>query len=205
MCSRNSSRRLRFASVSRSTAWSDFFLAADPAGLTTAEPSTNSSLRPCREPVVGVTRLWSDPDAPQPEWRSGRILLQLDGSSVRACSAPALLVRSPAAGGKSSPHTQDSHRTPLPASGSCHAPCRGPQISCAAGRPRRLSPSSSAPQSLASSTLHHLWYRLRKGPRKRTSGTASILSTQWKMVGQAHWLISDLESMRCGGNLRLQA
>src|SRR5271170_2415256 len=160
MCSRNSWRRLRFASVSRSTAWSDFFSAADPAGLTTAGPSTNSSLPRCPQLVVRVTRLPSDPDAWQPEWRSGRILPQLDGSSVPACSAPALLVRSPAAGGRSSPHTQDSPRTPPPASGSCHAPCRAPQISCAAGRPRRLSPSSSSPQSLASSTLHHHWYCL---------------------------------------------
>src|SRR5271155_2647327 len=163
MRSRNSSRRLRFASVSRSTAWSDFFSAADSAGLTTAGPSTNSSLRRGREPVVRVTRLPSDPDASQPEWRSGRILPELDGSSVRACSAPALLVRSPAAGGRSSPHTQDSPRTTPPASGSCHAPCRAPQISCAAGRPRRLSPSSSSPQSLASSTLHHHCYRLSPG------------------------------------------
>ena len=160
MRSRNSSRRLRLASVSRSTAWSDFFSAADPAVLATAGPSTNSSLRPGREPVVRVTRLLSDPDAPQPGWRSGRILPQLVGSSVRAYSAPALAVRSPAAGGRSSPHTQDSPRTPSPASGNCHAPCRAPQISCAAGRPRRLSPSSSSPQSLASSTLHHHWYRL---------------------------------------------
>src|SRR5271170_8097698 len=160
MRSRNSSRRLRFVSVSRSTAWSDLFSAADPAGLTTAGPSTNSSLPRCPQLVVRVTRLPSDPDASQPEWRSGRILPQLDGSSVPACSAPALLVRSPAAGGRSSPHTQDSPRTPPPASGSCHAPCRAPQISCAAGRPRRLSPSSSSPQSLASSTLHHHWYRL---------------------------------------------
>src|SRR4030088_2930830 len=158
MRSRNSSRRLRFASVSRSTAWSDFFSAADPAVLTTAGPSTNSSLRRCRGRVVRVTRLPSDPDAPQPEWRSGRTLPELDGSSVRACSAPARAVRSPAAGGRSSPHTRDSRRTPPPASGNFHTPWRAPQISCAAGRPRRLSPSSSSPQSLASSTLPHHWY-----------------------------------------------
>src|SRR6266702_1969739 len=134
------------------------FSAADPTVLTTAGPSTNSSLRRGRGRVVRVTRLPSDPDAPQPEWRSGRTLPELDGSSVRACSAPARAVRSPAAGGRSSPHTQDSRRTPPPASGNFHAPWRAPQISCAAGRPRRLSPSSSSSQSRASSTLHHHCY-----------------------------------------------
>ncbi len=173
MRSMNSSRRLRFASVSRSRAWSDFFSVADPAVLTIAGPSTNSSLRRCHGRVVRVTRLPSNPDAPQPEWRSGPILQQLDGSSVRACSAPVLTVRSPAADGRSSPHTQDSHRTPPPASGSCHAPWRAPQISCAAGRLRRLSPSSSSPQSLASSTLHHHWYCSKIRSLLSTLDTAS--------------------------------
>src|ERR1035438_7274774 len=57
MRSTNSSRRLIFASVSRSRAWSDFFSDENPVVPPTAGPSTSSSSHRCRERAAREARL----------------------------------------------------------------------------------------------------------------------------------------------------
>ena len=141
IASRNSWRRLRFASVSRSMAWSDFFLAVAQDARPTVEPETSSSQHRCRIRFGLVTRLPLDRHAPRSVPPSVRSPLDSPGSSGRAGDGPAPLARAASAGGRSSPRNRDSHRTQQPVCENYHDPSDAPRISSVAGRPHRLVPS----------------------------------------------------------------
>ena len=80
MAWRNSSRRLRLAALSRSTAWSDFFCAPDPSGEELVLPG---SLRPGHRQRL---------DAPAARPRSGQAARAANCANclapLRACSFP---------------------------------------------------------------------------------------------------------------------
>ncbi len=139
--SRNSLRRLRFASVSRSWAWSDFFSDATQAAQPKVAPATNSFPHRYRRRSAHAVQPPSDRNWPRPVPPSDRPLPDLHGSSVRGGDGPARPSRFAFFDGKSSRHSRHSLRTPKPVSESSRGLSHAPRKSSDAGHPHKLVPS----------------------------------------------------------------
>jgi len=141
IASRNSARRLRFSSVSRSRAWSDFFSDATQAAQPKAAPATNSFPRRYQRRSVHAVPPPSDRNWFRPVPPSDQPPPDLHGSSVRGGDGPAHPSRSAVFDGKSSPHSPGSLQTLSTVSGNFRVHSHAPGKFSGADRPHRLVPS----------------------------------------------------------------
>lgn len=137
---RNSSRRLRLAWLSRSAAWSDFFSTASPAPVPGTRPVPGSVVRKPPDAVCWITQPASGPVAPAPSQR----LAAVSGLRHAVCDqggeAPARLARCDCVGQRSSWPNPGLRQNALPTLPAFRLRRRMPtEISCA-GHPHTLSP-----------------------------------------------------------------
>src|ERR1017187_587098 len=152
----NSLRRSRLASVSRSTAWSDFFSVADPTSSANARSVPNSETRqphcatgPAVEPTSDLALM---PPNPLPDAAPRH----RPATYARVGGAPAQPVRCDSVVRKFSlPNPRSPGSDP-------QAPPTSPRLdrrtreTYGASHPHKLSPSIHSPQSLTKTSLHYL-------------------------------------------------
>src|SRR5271165_1589445 len=151
----NSSRRARLASLSRSTAWSDFFSAAGPTSSTDARSAPSSAKYQPRWTTWPAVEPASDqasmPPNPSLDAAPGR----RPATYARVGAAPARPARCGSVVRKSSlpsPRSPGSDRQVPPMSPRLD---RRPTETYGADHPYMASPSLHSPQSLAKVSLHY--------------------------------------------------
>jgi hypothetical protein len=163
MRSTNSSRRLRFSSVFRSLAWSDFFSDAGPIFAAGARPVPSLARRPPRPSAWPAIRPASDPAAIAPS-PSPADTPQIPPSACVPDDEPlAPHAHCGSVVQKSSSPSQRSLQNSPPVPPTSPRTGRTLIETYGVNRPHRLSPSLLLPQSFASVISLHYY-------RKRSSG-----------------------------------
>src|SRR5271165_2769910 len=178
----NSWRRLRLASVSRSWAWSDFFLNGSPSASAPATGAGCCSQGQTFSSTPPAVRLRSHPHgraATQPVAVRQSGVWDQAGNSVSPCARCASAPR------KSSTPSPGSRRSARPTRPGYPCPGRRPPVASAANHPNRVAPSSCA-RKVAIATIHH-WEKCHKTIIRKAGGNESdipeLLSAMLRPLG----------------------